>query len=68
MADAGNRWDVLSAQDYDDNNGDKKTSWLKIGSAFDSKDGQSIMIKMQAVPVNGEAVLRRPKPYEPENQ
>jgi hypothetical protein len=57
------RWDVLNAKEYEDKtSGDKKSFWLKMGSAFDSKDGNSITVELQGLPVDGRLVLRRPKP------
>ena len=35
--------------------------WSPIGGAWDNKDGEGLKIKLDALPVNGELVLRKPK-------
>jgi len=42
------------------NNGLKKDLWIRIGTAFDNKDG-SINIKLNALPLSGKLQLREPR-------
>lgn len=39
---------------------DKKAFWLSIGSAWTNKDG-SLSLRLDALPINGEIVLRTRK-------
>lgn len=39
---------------------DKKAFWLSIGSAWTNKDG-SFTLKLDALPINGEIILRTRK-------
>lgn len=45
-----------------------KSYWTKIGMAFANSDGQGYSLKLDALPVNGEIVLRVPKPKEDQPQ
>jgi hypothetical protein len=38
--------------------GEEKSSWTKIGSAWAHGDGKGFNIRLHAVPVDGEIVLR----------
>lgn len=38
-------------------NGDKKSIWVRIGVAFDNKDG-SLNVRLNALPVNGKLHIR----------
>jgi len=35
--------------------------WLRIGAAWEHKDGKGFNIKLEALPINGEIALRAPK-------
>ena len=35
--------------------------WDRIGAAWNNQDGQGISIRLAAIPLNGEIVLRQPK-------
>ena len=41
--------------------GQDKSFWTDIGAAWDNKDGEGLNIKLSALPIDGEIVLRRPK-------
>jgi hypothetical protein len=41
----------------------EKSFWIKIGSAFVNKDN-SLNVRLNAFPVNGELHIRDPKPKE----
>lgn len=45
-----------------------KSYWTKIGMAFANSDGQGYSLKLDALPVNGEIVLRVPKPKDDQPQ
>jgi hypothetical protein len=40
---------------------DEKGYWLKIGAAWPHKNGEGFTLKLDALPLNGEIVLRVPK-------
>lgn len=42
--------------------GDKKDHWLKIGAAWPHNDDQGFAIRLEALPLNNEIVLRQPTP------
>lgn len=42
----------------------KKGYWQRLGSAFVNKDGSEKII-LNGLPVNGELIIRDPKPEEP---
>jgi len=48
---------VFTVRDTKDGGG----FWTAVGSAWNSKDGEGLQIKLDALPVNGELVLRKPK-------
>ena len=39
----------------------EKSYWDRIGSAWENADGNGISIRLTAIPLNGEIVLRKPK-------
>ena len=41
-----------------------KDYWLKVGAAFPNKDGEGFTITLDAFPVNGRLIMRKPKPQE----
>lgn len=43
---------------------EERTHWLAIGQAFGHKDGEGFDIVLQALPVDGRVVLRKPLPKE----
>lgn len=45
------RYDATSPREYTDRNGDKKTSWIRVGTAFE-KEGR-ISILLDAYPLPG---------------
>lgn len=40
---------------------DDKGFWTRIGAGWSHKDGDGMTIKLEALPLHGEIVLRRPK-------
>lgn len=63
-----NRLDALTAREYTDRDGNKKTSWTRIGAAFETQNGWSIVLDALPVPSIGERgletkiLLMPPKP------
>ena len=41
--------------------GKDKAFWTAVGAAWENKDGEGLNIKLNALPLHGEIVLRRPK-------
>lgn len=63
------RLDALVAREYTDRDGNKKTSWTKIGAAFPSQNGgYSISLDALPIPSMGERgletriILKAPSP------
>ncbi len=54
------RFDVLTMRDYETKDGEKKTVWRRIGTAFENRDG-SFNVELEAVPVSGRMQLREPR-------
>jgi hypothetical protein len=52
-------WEVFAVRDYE-KDGEKKSFWMKIGQAFDNKDG-SLGVSLDCLPVNGRLQIRRPR-------
>lgn len=52
------RFDAYVVENYQDNGGAEKATWMRIGVAFPHKDGKGFNIKLRATPVDGELVLR----------
>lgn len=44
-------YDVLTAREYTDRGGDKKTTFTKIGVAFDNKNGDGFTVNLNALPL-----------------
>lgn len=44
--------------------GKRRSKWLKVGTAFEHKDGEGLDILFDAFPVNGRVSLRKPKSKE----
>ena len=42
----------------------KDNFWTAIGAAWENKDGEGLSIRLTALPLDGEIVLRRPKDKE----
>lgn len=53
------RYDAMLVTKYKKNDGSEGSYWVKIGAAFQNKDG-SIGVKLDAIPVHGDLVLQIP--------
>lgn len=72
------RYDLLVVQAYQDRDGNEKTSWTRIGTAFPYREGDGFMVKLNALPagqINNEtgqfeivAHLRPPLPQDGQQQ
>jgi hypothetical protein len=62
-ASAPRRFDVFVVEDYT-KDGEEKTNWIKLGVAFENKDGKGFNLQLTAFPVSGKLVMRlhEPKP------
>lgn len=58
MANHGKRLDVYNIREYE-KDGKKDGFWLKVGVAFENKDGSFNLI-LQALPVDGKLHMREP--------
>lgn len=54
------RLDVLTASEYE-RNGEKKTTWTRIGVAFPTRNGDGWDVRLEALPVSGKLFLRAPR-------
>lgn len=41
---------------------DGRSIWVRIGAAFPNKDGKGFSVKLDALPLDGELVIREPLP------
>jgi hypothetical protein len=56
---AGDRYDVLVVEKYEDGAGTEKSNWTRVGVAFPHKDGNGLNVELRAIPVSGKLVIRR---------
>ena len=52
------RFDAFSIEDFEAD-GEKRSAWHKIGSAWPHKDGIGFRIKLFSVPLDGVVTLRK---------
>jgi hypothetical protein len=57
------RFDVFVVEDYT-REGEEKTNWIRIGVAFENKDGKGFNVQLSALPISGKLVLRLHEPRE----
>lgn len=55
------RFDVFVVEDYI-KDGAEKVNWIRIGVAFENKDGKGFNVQLAALPLNGKLVLRVHEP------
>ena len=60
---ANDRLDAFVVEEFEVN-GEKKSSWNKIGSAWPHADGQGYRLVLKAIPVDGVVILRKPEAKE----
>ena len=60
---ANDRLDAFVVEEFEVN-GEKKSSWSKIGSAWPHADGNGFRLVLKATPVDGVVILRKPEAKE----
>ena len=58
---AARRFDVFVVEDYT-KDGEEKANWIRIGVAFENKDGKGFNLQLTATPVSGKLVMRLHEP------
>ena len=58
---AARRFDVFVVEDYT-KGGEEKANWIRVGVAFENKDGKGFNVQLSALPVSGKLVLRVHEP------
>ena len=56
-APAVRRFDVYVVEDYT-KEGEGKANWIRVGVAFENKDGKGFNVQLSALPVTGKLVIR----------
>ena len=51
------RFDVYVVEDYTQG-GEEKANWIRVGVAFENKDGKGFNVQLSALPINGKLVMR----------
>jgi hypothetical protein len=52
---------AMTARNYEDETGQKKTRWYEIGAAWPTKSGNGLNVTLYATPVDGSFSLFLPK-------
>ena len=52
---------AYAVRDFEKKDGGKDAAWRLIGAAWFHKDGEGVDVVLDAVPVSGRIVLRKPK-------
>ena len=58
---ASRRFDVYVVEDYTQG-GEEKANWIRVGVAFENKDGKGFNVQLNALPVAGKLVMRIHEP------
>lgn len=53
--------DIIATREYE-KNGEKKTAYTRIGTAFATKNGDGWQLLFDALPAHGKALMMPPKP------
>ena len=56
------RFDVFVVEDYSTKDGEEKANWIRLGVAFENKDGKGFNLQLTAFPVTGKLVMRLHEP------
>ena len=51
------RFDVYVVEDYT-KEGEEKANWIRVGVAFENKDGKGFNLQLSTLPINGKLVMR----------
>lgn len=60
---ANDRLDAFVVDEFEQN-GEKRSTWNKVGSAWPHQDGAGYRLVLKAIPVDGVVILRKPEPKE----
>jgi len=52
---------VSAPVEYTDKNGEKKTTWVRLGMAFEAKDGDGFVVKLNALPIGNTLLIKEDK-------
>lgn len=55
------RYDVMSGRKYTAKDGTEKTSWSRVGVAFQARDGVSLNVQLDAIPLDGRLYITPPR-------
>ena len=55
------RFDVFLVEDYT-KDGEEKANWIRLGVAFENKDGKGFNLQLTAMPLSGKLVMRLAEP------
>ena len=58
---APRRFDVFVVEDYT-KDGEEKANWIRLGVAFENKDGKGFNLQLTAYPVTGKLVMSLHEP------
>ncbi len=61
--DLNSRLEAVIVEEYEVD-GEKRTAWNRIGTAWPNKDGKGFRVVLKATPVDGVFLLRLPKEKE----
>jgi hypothetical protein len=59
---APRRFDVFVVEDYNTKDGEAKANWIRVGVAFENKDGKGFNLQLTSFPLNGKLVMRLHEP------
>ena len=51
------RFDVYVVEDYT-KEGEERANWIRVGIAFENKDGKGFNLQLSTLPINGKLVMR----------
>jgi hypothetical protein len=54
---ATRRFDVYVVEDYT-KEGEEKANWIRVGVAFENRDGKGFNVQLSTLPINGKLVMR----------
>lgn len=55
---------AYTVKNFKDGKGEDRSRWLEIGTVFPHSDGEGFDVVLEAVPVDGRVIIRRPKAKE----
>lgn len=55
------RLDVMTGRKYTGKDGVERTNWTRVGVAFTAKDGVSLNVQLDALPIDGRLFITPPR-------